>query len=209
MYGGFMRNIYVVTHAQSVHHIEGLGGGWYDTGLTEKGHSQAEILAGFLYNEIGISGIPIYASDLLRTTETARHIADRFGSTVIPDSRLREMNGGQGDGKSRQWREDNLRPMPKGPERLDHLVFDGAESRRGIASRISEAVNDIVLNDAKDIVVVTHGFALTFVIMAWFKIPVEHLAWCQFQPLPATITLLQEDVMTHQRNVVYLCKTVD
>lgn len=99
--------------------------------------------------------------------------------------------------------------MPEGRERLDHLIFNGAESRRGIGARISEAVNDIVLNQAKDTVIVTHGFALTFVIMAWFKIPVEHLAWCQFQPRPATVTLLQEDDSSHNRNVVYLCKTVD
>jgi probable phosphoglycerate mutase len=51
-----MQNIYVVTHAQSIHHIQGLGGGWYDTSLTEKGVKQAETLADFLYGEIGIPG---------------------------------------------------------------------------------------------------------------------------------------------------------
>jgi probable phosphoglycerate mutase len=47
-----MRSIYVVTDTQSVHHIEGFGGGWYDTLLTEKGVNQAEKSAEFLYSEI-------------------------------------------------------------------------------------------------------------------------------------------------------------
>jgi probable phosphoglycerate mutase len=51
-----MQNIYVVTHAQSLHHIQDLGGGWYNTSLTEKGKAQAEKLAGFLYEEIGVPG---------------------------------------------------------------------------------------------------------------------------------------------------------
>ena len=36
-----VKNVYVVTHAQSRHHTDGLVGGWYDSGLTELGRCQA------------------------------------------------------------------------------------------------------------------------------------------------------------------------
>ena len=78
-----MKNIYVVTHAQSLHHVQDLTGGWYDTSLTEKGVIQAEKLAEFLYGEIGIPGIPIYSSDLKRAFETADIIARPFHSNII------------------------------------------------------------------------------------------------------------------------------
>ena len=29
-----MKNLFVITHTQSLHHIERKVGGWYDTGLT-------------------------------------------------------------------------------------------------------------------------------------------------------------------------------
>ena len=37
-----MKNIYVVTHAEATHHIEGLVGGWYDSELTPLGRQHAE-----------------------------------------------------------------------------------------------------------------------------------------------------------------------
>ena len=77
-----MQNVYVVTHAQSVHHIEDLGGGWYDTSLTEKGIEQAGKLAEYLYDEIGKQGISIYSSDLKRAFETLLLGIDGFISRV-------------------------------------------------------------------------------------------------------------------------------
>ena len=54
-----MKNIYVVTHTESIHHIQGLAGGWYDTSLTENGKNQARKIAIGLHNEIGVQNIPI------------------------------------------------------------------------------------------------------------------------------------------------------
>ena len=45
-----MRNVYVVTHAESIHYIEKNVGGWYDTSLTERGKAQAEKQR-FYYNQ--------------------------------------------------------------------------------------------------------------------------------------------------------------
>lgn len=40
-----MKTLYVVTHPQSIHHVEKKVGGWYDTSLTDLGHRQAKAIA--------------------------------------------------------------------------------------------------------------------------------------------------------------------
>jgi probable phosphoglycerate mutase len=39
------RNLSLVTHAQSQHHVQGVVGGWHDTPLTDLGHARLDDLA--------------------------------------------------------------------------------------------------------------------------------------------------------------------
>jgi probable phosphoglycerate mutase len=203
-----MRNIYVVTHAQSQHHVENLGGGWYDTSLTEKGISQAEGLAAYLFNEINRPGIPVYSSDLKRAAETAAIISRPFNSRVIHDKRLREMNFGEAGGKPAEWRSTHITPQPADGNRLDHRLFESAETRRAIGLRIKECLDDIAGIEDETIIIVTHGYTLTFIIMAWLKVPVGNMDYCHFMTAPASITLLREDDLYKDRYVVYLSKVL-
>jgi hypothetical protein len=43
-----MNDIYIVTHAEATHHVDGLVGGWFDSDLTERGCLQAEAIAASL-----------------------------------------------------------------------------------------------------------------------------------------------------------------
>ncbi len=203
-----MQNVYVVTHAQSVHHVKDLGGGWYDTSLTEKGVNQAEKLSEFLYGEIGTHGIPIYSSDLKRAYETAIIIAKPFKSSVIQDKRLREMSFGDAEGKSREWRTDNINPRPADGDRLNHRIYKNAETRKDVGTRIRECLDEIIAKKDENLIIVSHGNALTFIIMAWLKVPVENMEYCSFQPAPARVTYLQEDDLYGNRNVVYVCREI-
>lgn len=47
-----MRDLFVITHTESVHHIENKVGGWYDTGLTEQGQKNAHAAAERLLNSL-------------------------------------------------------------------------------------------------------------------------------------------------------------
>lgn len=203
-----MKNVYVITHAQSFHHIEDLGGGWYDTSLTEKGVTQAEKLAEFLYGEIGIPGIPIYSSDLKRAFETAEIIARPFKSGVIQDKRLRETSFGDAEGKPRAWRTENINLQPSDGDRLNHRIFRNAESRKDVGTRIRECLDEIIAKNDEDLIIVSHGNALTFFIMAWLKVPVKNMDYCNFLPAPARVTYLQEDDLYGNRNVVYVCREI-
>ena len=201
-----MKNVYVVTHTESIHHIQGLVGGWYDTSLTESGRGQARKIATALYDEIGVRNIPIFSSDLKRCAETANIFSEVFGSTVILDSNLREMNFGDAGGKTREWRDKNIVPKPTDGNRLDHRIFNNSESRREIGTRISDSLNRIISKQDDNVIIITHGFALTYIIMAWLKVPVENMDYGGFNGRPGGVTLLYEDDLYGNRSVMYINK---
>lgn len=201
-----MRCVYVVSHAQSLHHVERRVGGWYDTGLTEIGRTQAEKTAMFLASEI--YGEPlVVSSDLKRASETADIIAGQFGVSVQLDNRLREMSYGVAEGKPLKWSDEHIVPQPLDGDRMNHRVFDGAESKLELAQRASAALSDILADSAEDTVIMTHGFTSTFLVMAWMKIPVEYLGYSNLPSRPGCVTKLVEDDRFGNRRVEYLCKT--
>lgn len=51
-------------------------------------------------------------------------------------------------------------------------------------------------------VLVTHGFALTFVVAAWARLPVDALGYLNLRSTPGGITVLREDDLFHNRQVV-------
>ena len=89
-----MKTVILVRHAESEHHVKGLSGGWTDTPITEIGHEQAHRVAQRLRAELGDAPIRLFTSDLLRTRDTAGHIAEAFGVEPVADGRLREFNNG-------------------------------------------------------------------------------------------------------------------
>ncbi|HEX9897220.1 MAG TPA: histidine phosphatase family protein [Dehalococcoidales bacterium] len=198
-----MRNLYVVRHTESLHHVQGLYGGWYDTSLTEKGRVQATKVATGLYNHINISNIPIYSSDLKRCSEMAYIFARVFNSPVILDKNLREMSGGDNDGKTQEWQKQNIIPPIDG-NRLDHRVFNNAESRREVGTRVYDFLNQIAGKSDNNVIIITHRFVMTFLIMAWLRVPIENMDYCEFKSNPGSVTLLNEDDYLRNRNVVYV-----
>lgn len=201
-----MKNFYIVTHTESIHHVQGLGGGWYDTSLTEKGKGQAREIALSLYNEIGERNIPIYSSDLKRCSETADFFSEVFNSTVILDKNLREMNFGDAGGKTEEWRNQNIIPKPFDGNRLDHHIYSKSESRRDVGTRVQNCLNQILNKPDNNVIIITHGFTLTFVIMAWLRVPVENMDSCYFYARSGGVTLLHEDDFFENRYVIYINK---
>lgn len=201
-----MKNVYVVTHTEATHHVQRLSGGWYDTSLTENGRMQARKVATALYNEIRERSIPIYSSDLKRCVETADIVAEVFDTTVIFDGNLREASWGEADGKPQEWWSQNIIHKPIDGNKLDHRVFRTAESRREVGTRIQSSLNQILSKPENCSIIITHGFALTFVIMAWLKVPVENMDYCHFQPRSGGVTLLREDDLWGNRTVTFVNK---
>jgi broad specificity phosphatase PhoE len=98
-----MRDLFLVTHAQSIHHVEKKVGGWYDTELTEKGQADAHAISDRLFTLIGQNEMEIFSSDLKRASQTADSIGRRFGRTVTQTRSLREISYGVAGGKPQEW----------------------------------------------------------------------------------------------------------
>ena len=160
-----MRNIYVVRHTESLHHVQRLAGGWYDTSLTEKGKAEARKIAAALHDEIRKPGMPIYSSDLKRCSEMADIFSDVFRSPVTLDRDLREMSGGDCEGKPQEWVSRSMTPLPKDGNRLDHRTFDRSESRRDVGTRMQSFLGRLMEKLDENVIVVTHGLAMSFLIM--------------------------------------------
>ena len=201
-----MQRIFVVTHPEATHHVEGLVGGWYDSHLTEKGKATARRVAEALKTEVGEADVRIYASDLLRTVQTAEAVAEQFGQTVRPMRALRELSYGLAEGRPKAWLDERFVPAPP-DNRLDHVSCDGAETKRVFAARISAAMTEILSDGIETKIVVTHGYALTFVVAAWIRMPIEASGYINVRATPGGITFLQEDDFLSNRELRYVNRT--
>ena len=121
------------THSMTTDNEEGLATGWLPGRLSETGRELARAL-GERRRDDGLA--TVFTSDLARAVETAE-IA--FGGTEIPvreDSRLRECNYGELNG----------RPVPEiDAEKLRRIdeAFPGGESYRDVADRTKDFLDDL------------------------------------------------------------------
>jgi len=202
-----MRKIAVVVHAEAQHHVDQLVGGWHDSSLTECGRKQARQLGTALRRVFSGSPVPIVSSDLKRARQTAEIIGEVIRSAVVLDPRLRELSYGIAEGRPKTWLAVRIVATPACGSRLDHRVCEGAESRRELATRVYAAVDEILASEAKDVVIVTHGFAATFVIARWIGLPIEKVDYVNFTVSPASLSLLVEDDVFMNRSVQCLNDT--
>lgn len=201
-----MRTVLVVVHPEATHHVERLVGGWYDSDLTAVGRRDAESTAVAVRNAIPCGApVDVFSSDLIRCRRTAEAIATPLGATPIFDRRLREKSYGIAGGQPQSWLESRFVPPPSVGDRMSHHEgVDGAETKAAFAERVYAAVDDVFARPVQWQVIVTHGFALTYVVAAWIGMPVEALGYVNFRARPGGITTLHEDDYFHNRAVVTL-----
>ncbi|RVH51791.1 histidine phosphatase family protein [Sinorhizobium meliloti] len=202
-----MKDLFVVTHTQSVHHLENKVGGWYDTGLTPRGEINARATAERLASLVGDENVEIFSSDLLRASQTAAIIAKRLRQPVVETADLREISYGSAGGMPNDWLAERQTPAPD-DNQMDHRGgIEDAETRRDIASRVYRCVESIVERPCEKQIIVTHGFALTFVIAAWIKMPLDAAGYVSFPARPGSITHLRQDDFWKSRSVISLAET--
>ena len=184
--------VVAIRHAQSLHHVNGLTGGWTDTPLTELGHAQARRLAERLARELDGGPATLYTSDLLRAAETAAHIAEALGVEAIVDARLREHNNGEA---ANMLFADAVERYPDAfnrPWRLDERLLPGCESGREFYARLASFVDGLMPTEDPAIVV-THGASMECVIGRWLRLAPEAVQGMGFAVYPASVTELTAD----------------
>ncbi len=197
-----MQTIFLITHCEATHSVEGKVGGWYDSELTERGKKQAQDLAVGLSKLTDLNTLKIYSSDLRRAAQTAE-LLKKNKQVIKFDERLREMSFGSHEGLSQSEHHQTMVPVDPNVNRLDHRICPGAESRREVAVRMNAFMEELIGHD-KDALIVTHGFAATFVIAAFQNIDVNSQGYINYALKPGSILKLKTDDLFENRTVEWI-----
>lgn len=109
------RTIFVLTHPEATHHVDGLVGGWHDSDLTPRGMRDAGAIAQALAQDRhGEAGSEVHSSDSLRARRAAEPIAVALGTVAILDRRLREKSYGAAEGRPQRWLDERF-VVPRSP----------------------------------------------------------------------------------------------
>ena len=199
-----MIRICLITHGEASHSVDRKVGGWFNSELTSKGVQQASELAKKL-EKLGfdIEKLAVYSSDLKRAAQTAQILTNNTTLEPILDQRLREMSFGTHEGMDQDEHNTIMTPLSLTGDRLEHRICNGSENRRIVASRISEFIEEVMKSE-QDKVIVTHGFAATFVIAAFQKIDISSMGYINYRLSSGSISILEEDDLFKNRTVSLL-----
>lgn len=203
-----MRHIYLVTHPEAQHHVDGIVGGWHDSVLTARGQQQAERIADVLASRIGPEPVEVHSSDLRRASQAAERIARRFSVEVHTDARLRERSNGDADGRPQAWLAERRIPLPEYGDRLAHNDGPaGAETRLALVERLYPALDDILSRPATTQIIVSHGSASSYLIAAWIAMPMTSTDRVFFPLTSGSITTLVRNDSHFSHQVMTLNET--
>ena len=184
-----MKSIIVVRHAQSLHHVNGMAGGWTDTGLTDLGRRQAACLATRLKQELEDTPVRFYCSDLKRALQTAEIVGREISITpqLIPE--LREFNNGIAAGMLREEAE-KIRREPTEPLG-DWQPYPEAETWGQFYQRVAKAMDRLIGEQDEPLLLVTHGGTLVNIVAWWLQLDDEMLSRVSFNANPTSISVLR------------------
>lgn len=151
------------------------------------------------------ASVELHSSDLMRCLEVADQLAHVLGAPVTANPGLREKSYGVAEGRPQRWLDERFVPPPADGDRMDHFEgVEGSETKREFAERIYAALDQALAGSTEHVVIVSHGFALTFLVMAWIAMPVDALGYVNLRSSPGGITLMREDDFFHNRQIVRL-----
>lgn len=158
----------LVRHGQTQANVDGI----VDTAipgapLTPLGETQAKAAAQRLApNEYDA----VFASPLLRTRQTAQYLADELGQPVRIDDGLREVEGGDAEGRPGEEAVGMLDAITAWMQGDRSARIPGSIDGNELDARFDSALQDIAAGGYTNPVVFSHGAA----IMAWTMMNVDN-----------------------------------
>jgi broad specificity phosphatase PhoE len=195
-----MREIIIIQHCQSEHHTNNMTGGWTDTPLTELGRKQATLTGLRLNNNLIREEFALYSSDLLRASQTAEIIGEQLQLSVNEDDELREINSGIAKGKTKDWAEKNRNPRTSEGFDIDYREFQDGETWREFYNRVCNCMERIVASETKNLIIVTHGGTLGYIIAWWMNFQPKMLTKSYFKASVGSISVLYKN--NYNQNVL-------
>lgn len=186
-----------------------MGGTTRSSQLTPAGARAAASIAEALRSRIpGDAHVELFSSDLQRALQAARVVGDVLHVEPVLDRRLREKSYGDAEGRPREWLDQRFVPPPAVGDRMGHDEgVPGAETKMAFAQRVYAVMDAILESCCEHQVIVTHGFAVTFVVASWIRMPIESIGYVNFRTASGSIAVLREDDYFHNRQVVSLDDT--
>ncbi len=135
--------------------------------LTVKGHAQAQTLARHIA-ALNPEAPRVYASTYTRTQQTAAPVAELLGVSVSVLEGIHEIDPGAWRGRPYSDLKTSFEELV-GPD--DSVSFPSGESQRDVADRFEAALKH-VLDQPGTPIVVSHGGALTSVLIRLLRAPV-------------------------------------
>lgn len=162
--------ILVIRHGESEADILDVHEGRADFNLTEKGHIQAQAMAEYVREHYKVD--KIYASTLKRAFQTATHLSDEVGVSIIKEEKLMEFNNGLIAGLS--WEEADER-YPFVPNLPIHKAVYEQESQLEFRYRAEYVLSQILSEGEEEetIAIVSHGGMINQLYHAFLKLPVQ------------------------------------
>jgi alpha-ribazole phosphatase len=138
--------LFLVRHGEVVRQGQGKFLGFTDLGLSSRGKKQIQSLAEYLK---GITLDQVYASDLIRTADSAGIICQDRRVQPVSRPAFREMNMGDWDGKT--WEEIKIENSEINPQyfyNLKKFHFPGGETWSQFRSRVLKEM-EILLRESR------------------------------------------------------------
>jgi broad specificity phosphatase PhoE len=195
-----MREIIIIQHCQSEHHINNMSGGWTDTPLTDLGRKQADLVGLKLKEYLNKDKYLLYSSDLMRAKQTADLVGKHLSLNVIEDAELREINTGIATGKTKDWARENRNPRIDNGFDIDYQEFQDGETWREFYNRVCNCMERICNSEKSNLIIVTHGGTLGYIIAWWMNFQLHMLAKSYFSASVGSISLLHEN--SYRQNVL-------
>ena len=183
-----MSSLILIRHGQSEHHVNGMTGGWTDTGLTELGRRQAACLASRLKREIADTPCRMVSSDLKRAFQTAQIVGKEIGMTPEPVVELREFNNGMAAGMTVEAAKPVFRE-PTDPLH-DWQPYPEADTWRRFYSRVSDTMDRLAGHRDGLLLLVAHAGTISNVVAWWLGLEIEMLSKVSFGAAPTSISVL-------------------
>ena len=168
-----VKKITFVRHGLSTANHEGIVQGQKDYPLHSKGVKQAELLAHH-WADLGRTFDQIITSPLRRAKDTAAVIASTLSTPFVEDPIWLERSFGAAEGKAYTQIGDYLSIKAKGWTRNDP-IFMHSETESDLLKRATIGVNSILLENHRDILVVSHGGILGAAMRSILGIPLPQV----------------------------------
>lgn len=185
-----MTTIYFIRHGQSEANLTASFAGHSDIPLTPLGRKQAACTAEFLADKPLAA---VYTSDLVRAMDTGRAIAEKHGLLIQPNAALREINGGDWEGRRFDDLEQSDPMFSHFVSHIGQATCTNGESVADMLVRVRAAVDEIVAkHQDEEVCVVCHGTPIRAITALLSGVPLA-----QMHTIPwasnASVTIVEYD----------------